>query len=84
MLSVNTLLEGSTLILNSQAVILDPAFRQGEATTSYVEDFLSRAPKEFFQKKIIGLLENEYQKQRQNDQFNSTISEESVNSFNKN
>ena len=29
--------------------ILDPGFRQGEATTSYVEEFLSRAPKEVFQ-----------------------------------
>lgn len=32
-----------------KAVILDPGFRQGEATTSYVEEFLSRAPKEVFQ-----------------------------------
>jgi acetyl-CoA carboxylase biotin carboxylase subunit len=29
-----------------KAVILDPAFRQGEATTSYIEEFLSRAPKD--------------------------------------
>lgn len=29
-----------------KAVLLDPAFRQGEATTSYVEDFLDRAPKD--------------------------------------
>ena len=34
-----------------KAVILDPAFRQGEATTSYVEEFLSRAPKELFEQK---------------------------------
>ena len=34
-----------------KAVILDPAFRQGEATTSYVEEFLSRAPKDLFDKK---------------------------------
>ncbi len=33
-----------------KAVILDPAFRQGEATTAYVEDFLARAPKEIFEK----------------------------------
>ena len=32
-----------------KAVILDPGFRQGEATTSYVEEFLSRAPKDVFQ-----------------------------------
>jgi acetyl-CoA carboxylase biotin carboxylase subunit len=32
-----------------KAVILDPGFRHGEATTSYVEEFLSRAPKEVFQ-----------------------------------
>ena len=31
-----------------KAVILDPGFRQGEATTSYVEEFLSRAPKDVF------------------------------------
>ena len=34
-----------------KAVVLDPAFRQGEATTSYVEDFLARAPKDLFEKK---------------------------------
>ena len=33
-----------------KAVILDPAFRQGEATTSYVEEFLARAPKDLFEK----------------------------------
>ncbi len=33
-----------------KAVILDPGFRQGEATTSYIEEFLSRAPKDVFQK----------------------------------
>jgi acetyl-CoA carboxylase biotin carboxylase subunit len=31
-----------------KAVVLDPAFRQGEATTSYVEEFLARAPKDLF------------------------------------
>ena len=30
-----------------KAVLLDPAFRQGEATTSYIEDFLDRVPKDF-------------------------------------
>ncbi len=35
-----------------KAVILDPGFRQGEATTSYVEEFLSRAPKDVFQKNV--------------------------------
>ena len=29
-----------------KGVLLDPAFRQGEATTSYVEDFLARVPKD--------------------------------------
>ena len=29
-----------------KAVLLDPAFRQGEATTSYIEDFLARVPKD--------------------------------------
>jgi len=29
---------------------LDPGFRQGEATTSYVEEFLARAPKDVFKK----------------------------------
>ena len=33
-----------------KGVVLDPAFRQGEATTSYVEDFLARAPKDLFEK----------------------------------
>ena len=33
-----------------KAVILDPGFRQGETTTSYIEEFLSRAPKDVFQK----------------------------------
>ena len=32
-----------------KAIVLDPGFRQGEATTSYVEEFLSRAPKDVFQ-----------------------------------
>ena len=31
-------------------VVLDPAFRQGEATTSYVEEFLARAPKDLFER----------------------------------
>lgn len=29
-----------------KAVLMDPAFRQGEATTSYIEDFLDRVPKD--------------------------------------
>ncbi len=29
-----------------KAVLLDPPFRQGEATTSYIEDFLDRVPKD--------------------------------------
>ncbi len=33
-----------------KAIVLDPRFRQGEATTSYVEEFLSRAPKDLFLK----------------------------------
>jgi len=33
-----------------KAVILDPGFRQGDATTSYIEEFLSRAPKDVFRK----------------------------------
>ncbi len=33
-----------------KAIVLDPGFRQGEATTSYVEEFLSRAPKDVFKK----------------------------------
>ena len=32
-----------------KAVVLDPAFRQGEATTSYVEEFLARVPKDLFE-----------------------------------
>ncbi len=32
-----------------KGVVLDPAFRQGEATTSYVEDFLARTPKDIFE-----------------------------------
>ena len=35
-----------------KAVILDPAFRQGEATTSYIEEFLSRAPKDLLEKPV--------------------------------
>ena len=34
-----------------KAVVLDPAFRQGDATTSYVEEFLARAPKDLFENK---------------------------------
>ena len=33
-----------------KAVLLDPAFRQGEATTSYIEEFLARVPKDFLDK----------------------------------
>lgn len=33
-----------------KAIVLDPGFRQGEATTSYVEEFLARAPKDVFKK----------------------------------
>ena len=32
----------------AKAIIVDPAFRQGEATTSYCEDFLKRTPKNLF------------------------------------
>ena len=35
-----------------KAVILDPAFRQGEATTSYIEEFLARAPKDLLDKPV--------------------------------
>lgn len=30
-----------------KAIVQDPTFRQGEATTGYVEDFLNRTPKDF-------------------------------------
>src|SRR6056300_1691160 len=33
-----------------KAIVLDPGFRQGEATTSYVAEFLARAPKDVFKK----------------------------------
>src|SRR6056300_39238 len=33
-----------------KAIILDPGFRQGEATTSYVGEFLARAPMDVFKK----------------------------------
>ena len=33
-----------------KAVLMDPAFRQGEATTSYIEEFLARMPKDFLDK----------------------------------
>jgi acetyl-CoA carboxylase, biotin carboxylase subunit len=33
-----------------KAVLMDPAFRQGEATTSYIEEFLDRVPKDFLDK----------------------------------
>jgi acetyl-CoA carboxylase, biotin carboxylase subunit len=33
-----------------KAVLMDPAFRQGEATTSYIEEFLARVPKDFLDK----------------------------------
>ena len=33
-----------------KAVVLDPAFRQGEATTSYVEEFLGSCTKRSFRK----------------------------------
>jgi len=34
-----------------KSIVVDPSFRQGEATTSYVEEFLNRAPKELFEPK---------------------------------
>ena len=34
----------------SKAVLRDPVFRQGDATTSYVEEFLHRTPKDLFAK----------------------------------
>jgi acetyl-CoA carboxylase biotin carboxylase subunit len=33
-----------------KAVLMDPAFRQGEATTSFIEEFLARVPKDFLDK----------------------------------
>lgn len=40
-----------TTIPFSMAVIRDPVFRQGNATTNFVEDFLNRAPKKLFSNK---------------------------------
>lgn len=37
-----------TTIPFSQAIVNDPLFRDGKATTRYVEDFLNRTPKSFF------------------------------------
>ncbi len=37
-----------TTILFSMAVIRDPVFRQGAATTGYVEEFINRTPKNLF------------------------------------
>jgi acetyl-CoA carboxylase biotin carboxylase subunit len=34
-----------------KSIVVDPSFRQGEATTSYVEEFMNRAPKELFEPK---------------------------------
>ena len=39
-----------TTIPFSMAVIRDPVFRQGAATTSYVEEFINRSPKNLFSK----------------------------------
>ncbi len=39
-----------TTIPFSMAVIRDPVFRQGAATTSYVEEFINRSPKNLFTK----------------------------------
>lgn len=39
-----------TNVAFAKAIIVDPAFRQGEATTSYVEEFLKRTPKNLFSK----------------------------------
>ncbi|MBO94419.1 MAG: acetyl-CoA carboxylase biotin carboxylase subunit [Opitutales bacterium] len=36
----------------AKAIIADPAFRQGDITTSYVEEFLKRTPKNLFSKDI--------------------------------
>ncbi len=40
----------NTTIPFSMAVICDPVFRQGAATTSYVEEFINRSPKNLFSK----------------------------------
>ena len=37
-----------TTIPFSMAVIRDPVFRQGAATTGYVEEFINRTPKKIF------------------------------------
>jgi len=38
----------ATTIPFSRAIMRDPIFRQGRATTRYVEEFLNRTPKEHF------------------------------------
>ena len=40
-----------TTIPFSMAVIRDPVFRQGNATTNFVDDFLNRTPKKLFSNK---------------------------------
>jgi acetyl-CoA carboxylase, biotin carboxylase subunit len=37
-----------TTIPFSRAIMADPVFRQGQATTSYIEDFMRRTPKEMY------------------------------------
>ncbi|MBL63018.1 MAG: acetyl-CoA carboxylase biotin carboxylase subunit [Opitutae bacterium] len=34
----------------AKAIVVDPAFRQGEASTGYIEEFLKRTPKNLFSK----------------------------------
>ena len=61
-----------------KAVVLDPAFRQGEATTSYVEEFLARAPK-IYLKMIKALTTHQMTKKKPEteEEIIPTISEES-------
>ncbi len=39
-----------TTIPFSQAILRDPVFRQGQATTGFVEEFMKRAPSELWSK----------------------------------
>ena len=60
-----------------KAIVLDPGFRQGEATTSYVEEFLSRAPKDVFKNSLGEYYMTKKKTNSESDDSIPTFSEES-------
>jgi acetyl-CoA carboxylase, biotin carboxylase subunit len=58
----------ATTIPFCQAIMRDPVFRQGNATTKYVEQFIERSPKEVFHQEEFNVVERKHHEERKKRQ----------------